>query len=204
MSGLLYKDFSIIKKQGRVYLILIAFYAIFGVATKNVSMFPAMISVFALMLPLTTLSYDEACKWDKFALTMPVSRRNIVLSKYLLAFIISCITLVLNVIVGALCGQDVREAFVVGASSGFGILVLASAVLPLVFKLGVEKGRLALVAVVLIPAILFIAFRKLNLQLPHPRPDNIAVLLAGAVVIGILWIIMSIIISIGIYQKKEL
>ena len=91
-----------------------------------------------------------------------------------------------------------------GASSGFGILVLASAVLPLVFKLGVEKGRLALVAVVMIPAILFIAFRKLNLQLPHPRPDNIAVLLAGAVVIGILWIIMSIIISIGIYQKKEL
>ena len=68
----------------------------------------------------------------------------------------------------------------------------------------VEKGRLALVAVVMIPAILFIAFRKLNLQLPHPRPDNIAVLLAGAVVIGILWIIMSIIISIGIYQKKEL
>ena len=56
----------------------------------------------------------------------------------------------------------------------------------------------------MIPAILFIAFRKLNLQLPHPRPDNIAVLLAGAVVIGILWIIMSIIISIGIYQKKEL
>ena len=202
MSGLLYKDFSIIKKQGRVYLILIAFYAIFGVATKNVSMFPAMISVFALMLPLTTLSYDEASKWDKFALTMPVSRRSIVLSKYLLAFVISCVTLVLNVIVGALCGQNVLEAFVVGASSGFGILMLASAVLPLVFKLGVEKGRLALVAVVMIPAILFIAFRKLNLTLP--QPDNIAVLLGGAVVIGILWIIMSGIISIGIYQKKEL
>jgi energy-coupling factor transporter ATP-binding protein EcfA2 len=60
--------------------------------------------VYAAMLPITVIAYDERSKWDQLAAMMPYSKRELVFSKYLLGYIgvalFSIITLVLQVAVG--------------------------------------------------------------------------------------------------------
>ena len=43
--------------------------------------------LYAAMMPISALAYDENCKWDQLAAMMPYSVRDIVLSKYLFGYI---------------------------------------------------------------------------------------------------------------------
>ena len=87
MTGLILKDLLNLKKQGKVYLILIIFYFAIGLVNENSSMFASMMTMVAVLIPITAMAYDERCKWDRYALTMPVSRKDMVMSKYLLGLI---------------------------------------------------------------------------------------------------------------------
>ena len=77
MSALLLKDYYVIFRQMKIFLLLIlvfscipgTFYSTFAV-------------VYASMLPYTALAYDERSKWDQLAAMMPYSARDVVLSKY--------------------------------------------------------------------------------------------------------------------------
>ena len=82
MSALLLKDYYVIFRQMKIFLLLIlvfscipgTFYSTFAV-------------VYASMLPYTALAYDERSKWDQLAAMMPYSARDVVLSKYLFGWI---------------------------------------------------------------------------------------------------------------------
>ena len=82
MSALLLKDYYVIFRQMKIFLLLIlvfscipgTFYSTFAV-------------VYASMLPYTALAYDERSRWDQMAAMMPYSARDVVLSKYLFGWI---------------------------------------------------------------------------------------------------------------------
>ena len=79
-----------------------------------------------VMLVITSLAYDERSRWDRYALTMPVSRKEMVLSKYLLGLILLTFALLINMIFLILFGSSpLGEAWLL-ALSLFGIgLILA-------------------------------------------------------------------------------
>ena len=52
--------------------------------------------LFTIMIPMVAMSYDDKSKWDRYALTMPVSRRDMVLSKYLLALAFAAFALLIT------------------------------------------------------------------------------------------------------------
>ena len=82
MTALLLKDYYVIFRQMKIFLLLIlvfscipgTFYSTFAV-------------VYASMLPYTALAYDERSRWDQMAAMMPYSARDVVLSKYLFGWI---------------------------------------------------------------------------------------------------------------------
>ena len=206
MKGLIIKDLFLLRKQGKMLLLLAIFYTVFSIFTKNISMLGAIVAVLCTMMTITTLSYDEYCKWDRYALAMPVSGTSIVLSKYILGLLLTLagfITAVV-IIVGivAITGEmPFGEAlFTIFCTSIISLLIL-SAILPLLFKFGVEKGRILLLLVIFIPAALIYLLYKLGFQIPDSETLKLLAWLSPIAVILIGF--LSVWLSIRIYKKKE-
>lgn len=88
MKGLLRKELLALKSTFSILVIFVLVYAIIGVMGDNSSMVSGVLAVILMMLPANSISYDEFYHWDKYALTMPISRQKIVQSKYLLCFLL--------------------------------------------------------------------------------------------------------------------
>ena len=94
---------------------------------------------------MTVMGLDEQSKWERYALTMPFRRRDLVLSKYLLSFCSLFLYGVLYLLLVLLFKHDPEEmkVSVMLTSVGISIGILYSALAyPFLFKLGMEKGRI--------------------------------------------------------------
>ena len=145
MRGLLLKDLVNLKKQVGLYIILIIIYGGMSIMQKDISFFGGMACIFATMLTITALSYDEKANWDKYALTMPISRFDIVIGKYLLGLITLTIAMIITLVLAQIIEVGVEAFTLCFMLFGFGMLIL-SIILPILFKFGVEKGRMAMFA----------------------------------------------------------
>jgi len=202
MKGLILKDFINLKKQSKVIGVLVVFYFLLSITTKNNSMFGAMMLILFAMMPITAISYDEKANWDKYGLTMPVSRTEMVLSKYILGLILSTFALVLNFIVQILMGTEMNTENITIIFVIFGVsIIFISLLLPIMFKFGVEKGRMLMILVLMLPTIIIMLLPEI-FKTPPPEEMIIKVLYALPFIIVIIYV-LSIFISINIYNKKE-
>ncbi len=206
MKGLLLKDLFTLRKQGKVYLLLIVFYLFYSIVTKNVSMMSAMIAMLCAIAPITTLAYDENCKWDRYALSMPISKKMMVLSKYVFGLLLILISMVivapLSMVVVTYTGEMAfKPAFIILLMVNAIAVLFISVLLPLLFKFGVEKGRLLMFVIFFIPMAFVYIYKKTNLGLPSKETLTSLGYLSPLLLLIIF--LISIAISIRIYEKKE-
>ena len=202
MLGLLYKDIVNLKAQFKVMALLVILYSFFAFASGNSAMLGAIITILGAMMPITALAYDEKAHWDKYALTMPVSRNQIVMSKYLLGSGFVMIAFVINLIFNLLTGMMPTDMFlpVTFALTAAGFLFM-TLLFPVMIKFGVEKGRIMMFLLILLPTIFAMIGSKLNLPLPS---EELLLLLPYIGFVGsILLCGISLLISMKIYQNKE-
>ncbi|GEN56609.1 membrane protein [Halolactibacillus alkaliphilus] len=160
MKGLLLKDIFTLEKQMRVLLIVIV-----GFALTPASNMIGFTMIYALIIPISSFGYDERAKWDQLLRMMPIHGKTIVLSKYVLGYgffgLISVIILIAQFVYHAFGYQNLSlvsyPVFLVNVIVMVLTALIAYAVLmPFIFKLGMEKGRLVFGAVFAI--ILFLTF----------------------------------------------
>lgn len=167
MKGLIIKDLINLKALGKTFLVLVAFYLVLAMTTGNYSMLGSITAVLCGMLPITALSYDEKARWDKYALTMPVSRRDMVISKYLLGLMISgaafIIFLALNLFTSS---GSIRESLLTSAMLFAVGITFMALVLPILFKYGAEKGRLMMMLVLFVPTGLIVLLSQMGFEPP--------------------------------------
>ena len=88
MIGLMKKDFMMIRRQIFIIIALMAFYFIimgFGKSQDyQIGMFGGYMIALIAILPITMLAYDEKNKWGRYEAALPVTRKQSVISKYLL------------------------------------------------------------------------------------------------------------------------
>ena len=153
MKGLLLKDFYMMLKYCRSYLLIaVVFFAMSFMSTENLIFifYPCVISA---MLPVTLLSIDERSRWLPYAATLPVTRAQIVSEKYLLGLIAQGALLIVTLLVQS-AGMLSRGTFDAAELMTLALMLVvacffaASIILPVMFKLGVEKGRIAYLAVI--------------------------------------------------------
>ncbi|MGB4606880.1 MAG: ABC-2 transporter permease [Tissierellia bacterium] len=202
MTGLIIKDLLNLKKQGKIYLLLVVFYFAMGLVNENTSMFTSMMTMVAVLIPLTAMAYDERSKWDRYALTMPISRKNMVMSRYLLGLIFLIVAFVLSMLVNMVISnmKTAENTLVVlgGFSTG---LMLMSVIFPLLFKFGVEKGRIFMMIVIFIPVAALMMISKLGISMPDEEIIKSVIYLSP--IIGAVIFLISIYVSLWIYKKKE-
>ena len=149
MIALLKKDVFVMDKQMRVLVLLALLFNLIPSASSLGATYAMMI---ALMLPMSTISYDERCKWDRYVAMLPWTPRQIVGSKYVLSYTTMALGAALIVL-----GNFARTLYSEGADWGeTGALIALYLVLiglitavtyPLLYRFGSEKGRLLLVAI---------------------------------------------------------
>ena len=167
MKALLYKDFCVLKKVLRLYLLFFVLYGLMAVFNEDSGFLAGVLLVMAGMLPLTALASDEQGNFGRFGQVLPVSLRAMVGEKYLLGLISMAagggVSLLLLMVIELLHGDGFTGEMLAAQLLTVGVLVLACGVLlavmlPLGFWLGVEKARLAVVggSVVLILLVGFV------------------------------------------------
>lgn len=201
MKGLLLKDIINLKQQAKIYLFIIAIWMALGFSNKDSAFFSGVIMMFTVLVPISAIAYDEKAKWDRYALTMPVSKTDLVLSKYLLASFCAFIGGLLSVVVSIIITKDIANSLISSMAFISIGMIAVSVILPIIFKFGVEKGRMLMMAVIFFPIILAFLLKQMNLPMPSEKTIEILVYFSPAV--AILMNLISVSISKTIYQKKE-
>lgn len=202
MKGLLLKDLVNLKQQTKIYIIVIAIWLAIALTSQDGSFLGGMICVLSVMLPITTLSYDEKAKWDKYVLSMPVSRNQVVVSKYILALALSFIGCLISFAFNLFITKDASQSIIMSSMFWAFSIVAFCLILPLIYKFGVEKGRAMILIVFLAPTVLVILLSKLNIPLPSKEfLYNIKFIFPVFIIAAL---ILSCYVSIKIFKNKDL
>lgn len=205
MKGLILKDLLNLKSTFKMLGVMMLFFAVVFIPQGNGFIFGMIILMFAMMV-VTTISYDDLAKWDAYALTMPVTRKEMVLSKYLVMAILNTLGAVVSLIVGIVGSIIMGQSFDVEILAIVGLIYLiafifGSVIIPLIYKFGTEKARLMLFLCALLPTALILLVEQFNVPLPTiGNPWIYLILLIGFSVAGV---ILSYLISLKIYSQKE-
>lgn len=202
MTGLILKDIYNLKKHSKVYLILLVFYFFMGMANDNSAMFGSMLSIVAAMLPITAMAYDEKNNWDRYALTMPLSRKDMVLSRYILGLIFALVAFIIAMASSLLLNKDsLLENIAMNLGTLGFVMLLTAIIFPILFKFGVEKGRILMMIIFMAPTGIILLLSNYGIQLPDEKTMKTFLYYSPIAVIIIF--ILSLFISISIYNKKE-
>ncbi|HIR49368.1 MAG TPA: ABC-2 transporter permease [Candidatus Faecimonas gallistercoris] len=222
IKGLLKKDLYNLASYKTTLIIVVLFCGIAIIGTDAIYWGSVVIGIIVGMISLSTFSYDEMSKSNKYILTLPVTRKEIVLEKYVLAIGATILGGILGFIVTLLVGNvmnylrpdnliDINIETLLATSVGgmFGISLIQSIQIPSIFKWGAEKGRIqmfmVLFVLVIIGAIAGFLLKQAGLSVDIEKLENILnnFGLVALILLSCLMYFISYKISYKIYKNKE-
>lgn len=161
MKGLLLKDFYIIREG--FFILILVFIAVGGGLAFLIS--PWVLIIIAAttlsMQATTTIHNDKATQWNKVSVTLPVSRSQIVKSKYLEYLLLCIIGIVLGAIVSTVASLfrqsfDINNLFVYSGIAILVSLLSGSVGIPCAFFLNEDKSIFGVILSYFVTAGLFV------------------------------------------------
>ena len=222
IKGLLKKDLYNLSTYKASLIIVILFCGIAIIGTEAVTFGPVIICSIIGMISLSTFSYDEISKSNKYILTLPTSRKEIVKEKFILAIgstiLGGILGLLLTIIVinvmnylrpENIINIDYESLIITTIGGMWGTSLIQSIQIPSIYKWGAEKGRIQMFILlfVLIVIVLGIAFllMKANFYINVEMIESF-MNKYGLILLAFFMIIMYYIsyrISYKIYKSKE-
>ena len=208
MKGLLLKDWYMVKKYCRAYLLIAAVFIAVSFFSDDNMFFVFYPCLLCGMIPVNLIGYDERSRWMQYSGTMPYTKVQVVSGKYLIG-LFAQLAILLAVGVTQAAKMIIAGDFVLGEFAVLMLLMLivstltSSISLPFIFKLGVEKGRTAyyvMIGFVCGASVLASSLFKGNLGI-EIKPNLVLAILA---VLGIGIYIFSWYMSIVFYKKREI
>ncbi|MGN0487130.1 MAG: ABC-2 transporter permease [Acutalibacteraceae bacterium] len=148
MKGLLLKDFYMLKKYCRAYLLIaVVFIAVSFFSIENM-FFVFYPCIFCSMIPVNLLGYDERSRFLQYSGTLPYTKAQIVSGKYVIGLLAQLAVLLATGVAQAV-RMKMSRIFDFGDLVEIMLMTLvlsavtSSVCLPFMFKWGVEKGRIA-------------------------------------------------------------
>ena len=167
MTGLILKDFLVMRKTLKTYTLFLIFYAaLAALGALPLATVTAMVQIILIMLPISAFSYDEFAKWDRYVLTLPLGRRTVVKARYLFTLLMTLGAAAFGLLACVLLSLFRQESLRENLASVLMCLALglfiADVMLPLCYKLGPERARPYLYLLVFLPVILLFITYKLG------------------------------------------
>lgn len=208
MKGLILKDWYMMKKYCRMYLVVAIFFLAASLFTDGNMFFVFYPCLLCGMIPVNLIGYDERSRWMQYSGTLPCTRTQIVSAKYLIGLAVQAAMLIVTGIVQGI-KMEIKGGFAADDLACLmltllAIATLASAIpLPFIFKLGVEKGRTAyyvMVGFVCGSSVLFSSIFRGQLETEIQMNALLTILaVAGVGVYMLSWYL-----SVIFYNKREI
>lgn len=193
MKGLLLKDWYMLIKYYRNFLFVIVGMSILYLFSRHNPFFLVYPMIVAVMIPISLMSYDEKTRWSTYCDALPCTRAQVVSAKYVFCILGTMAVLLFSaLIISVSSGMD--ELIMLYIIGSIGLLV-PGITLPVIFKLGVEKGRLAYYLGIAIICGAGIAAGTIEIHLPEQL--LIFMPLAAIVIFALSWLL-----SIRLYSKR--
>lgn len=210
MIGLLLKDLYTMRQYAKTMLVMLLMFAVISAGLDNpATFFEGFFILMSMMLAITSFSYDALAKWDRYALSLPVTRKEIVGEKYLLSLMLCLGSAVISFLIALVVlkfspvdGFGLKEQLIATAAIICSALFFAAILLPLTFKFGVEKSRILMIAVFAVIPAAVIALNKIGVPMPSQSTAFAFLKLLPAVIIVLY--ILSYLLSVKIYARKEI
>lgn len=213
MKGLILKDLYNISHNIKAFLFTIIFIAICMIPSAGTTGFGVTVTLICSMMTMTTFSMDERSNWMKYALIMPISRKEYVKSKFIVNLIFTVFGMILGGIIGMIGvmvkgSQDfVIDLITTGACCIVGLLLgifYGSIMIPLIIKWGAEKARMIAVIAVAIPSLIAFLVYQLIVSLGITLTEIYIV--AGIVLVVIVIVLLNVVsfrMSVKWLKEKE-
>lgn len=152
MKGLLLKELFMLRKSWFAIAILVVTFSIVGIFSGETGML-LIVPLFMSVWSVSFMNMDEISKWQQYSIALPYGRRKIVSSKYLMILILNTLSIVFVVLcylISVALGKNGFSAdllFTLILLSLIMGIVYPSLLLPLVYKLNTEKGRMVLMII---------------------------------------------------------
>lgn len=203
-KALLYKDYLLMKTQGRSVIVITLL--ILGINTmgKNYSILPMFVSVLPITVVLSTIGGDDIAKFYQYAFSTPIGKKDLVKSKYFTLILVTLISVILTYgLINIVARNQIRNMMFIFAVSTTGSLIITALMVPLVYKFGITQGRYVLMVV------LFMLFSGGGYLLESTGSGNLIqginlkmiLGIAFIIALGVLW--LSYKASVKILEKRE-
>jgi len=208
MVGLILKDLMTIQRQIKTQAFLLIFFIFMSFIVQQGSMLFSLVIILVTFQAITAITYDEQSGWDKYANTLPISKGDIVLSKYILSillmimgliFALPIVWIILRFTPNNLAPEEFFLTFNLIVTLAICILAI---LLPIYIKFGSIKGKMVLIAICFIPGFLFGLINKQSSDMFFVL-TNIKQFMFLAPIAGLLILWLSSLISTAIYKQKE-
>ncbi|MFV0361600.1 MAG: ABC-2 transporter permease [Suipraeoptans sp.] len=217
MKGLLIKDLRYLRINKRFLIIFFFLSFIYMTIFDSLFFFTAFFSAGGMMLSLTTFSYDDFDNGTVFLLSLPFTRKQFVIEKYLFAIgittLIWAISMVVNTIYLIVTTGDLPSlSFMLPTIAiWFVYLLITSLIIPIQFKFGPEKMGIATMSIFAGFFVIGYFGNKLLQSVGTSLSKIIDDILASSPLVSIVTLLMvcivcfgiSYLITIKIFTKKE-
>lgn len=219
IKGLIIKDILQLKNYKKTLIVFILIFTLTSISGTDGTgnMLAIMLTLGFGMFSMASFNYDELNKADRYILTFPLTKKQVVLSKYILVIGSTVIGSILGTILGVIVTfainkqvSNIEELILAGLGGIFGIGLIEAIQIPCVYKWGAEKGRIQMVIVTAFVALLaggviFIG-EKINIQFTS---NNIFDMLSRFLPLGFIVVIIAMYyisykVAYKIYEKKEI
>lgn len=212
MKGLLTKDFLTIRKKYGIprvvmdiFIIIALMFVLKGTGAIYISFLLIPIEVMSMVMSLATC--DQQWKWGKYAVSLPVTKAQIVKSRYTFAVIVACVGFLVSLAVNTVsyfCYPKYEYGFYlfVAAASLAITLLFLSFVLPSNYSLGENAGFAVMIILVVLLIVLGVWSNMTGNAIMRFVVDNfdmcLLIFFGATVFIGIL----SCTLSIWLFRRK--
>ncbi len=221
IKGLLLKDLYVFRNfKGNIIFSILMFIFLITIGSIRSDIFTIgsiLFLIFFGMNSISSFSYDENADSDKYLLSLPITKKDVVLSKYLFVFLNSFISILGGIVASFIItilvrgkvnnlGDSLRICFLAFTSVSF----LMCANVPCIYKWGVEKGRMQSVIIPALFIFLLGMFGSLLLLLFPQIYLNVDLLYLFKIspyiclMLNILFYVISYLISYKIFLNKSI
>ena len=215
MKGLFVKDIELMKQQKQFFILVIVMGVILNLAgSGRISFATGYFTIVTAIFAITTISYDEFDNGLAFLMTLPVTRKQYVVEKYLLGAGLTAAAWGIATITGVICKgvaelQGCLSETIIGSLIDIPLaLLMLSVSFPLVIHFGTEKGRyIAMVMWAIIIAVVYTLIKTMGLSVDAVdawlNGLNWGMVLAGVALFTVIVYMGSYWGSVRLMEKKE-
>lgn len=220
MRGLIYKDICLLSKQKKLAIIYV-FVAVMLSFSMDATFIVSYFSMIGALLVLTTLSYDAFDNGYPFLMSLPVDAKTYIMAKYTFSFLglavfwIVAMGIELITLVARGISFDLWDMISMNLALFPAFLLIIALMIPVTLKFGTEKCRVILVVIAGVVVLIALLGKKITEYLAKNSQIDLegillkleslskGAIIISALIVSILLLLLSMLISTKIMQKKE-